>query len=477
MQIYALLAKRTLWSSQAILPVLAFAASSAIFLTVAGGVHAMGTWLVTDKESGNAYSFDALLSIQTIYTVLAWIAAIILLIPMFTLGASAARLSARRRDERLASLRLMGASTTLIVGLSVADAVVYAAMGYVLGLLLYLLLCLPFGALKFANVPLGAQNMLLPLDVILWCFLGCLLLAALSSLFGLAKVTISPLGVRTRTKAGSAGWISLGIGIILVIIAMTVSSFSKGVGSIFSANGDYVGQAIFYLIMFIGVPALLTMLAIDLFGTFIVWTYATVRVRMTQKPSVLLGYRAVLESPRAAWRQVSGVALSTFMVTFFGPILIMLNEQYGASSQRHTVNSDNSFDVFFGDIFQGLILMLFFSYLLVTLSAVLNQSSSIYERSSLYSSLNMMGAPIGVLQSSRRTVVFGPLVIISVISSLLAFPVSLMVTAAGASGELLLRMFGLTFGAVTLGLVLVFCGLMVTGPLMRQVAHKPVSAL
>ena len=43
MQIYALLAKRTLWSSQAILPVLAFAASSALFLTVAGGVQALST--------------------------------------------------------------------------------------------------------------------------------------------------------------------------------------------------------------------------------------------------------------------------------------------------------------------------------------------------------------------------------------------------------------------------------------------------
>ena len=67
---------------------------------------------------------------------LAWVAALVLIVPLFTLGASAARFECRRRDERLASLRLIGASTTLIVGLSVADALVYSLVGFIIGLLL-----------------------------------------------------------------------------------------------------------------------------------------------------------------------------------------------------------------------------------------------------------------------------------------------------------------------------------------------------
>ena len=127
MQIYALLAKRTLWSSQAILPVLAFAASSALFLTVAGGVQALSTWL---EHANVDHEMINLMGIQKLYMGLAWVAALVLIVPLFTLGASAARLSARRRDERLASLRLIGASTTLIVGLSVADALVYSLVGF-----------------------------------------------------------------------------------------------------------------------------------------------------------------------------------------------------------------------------------------------------------------------------------------------------------------------------------------------------------
>ena len=108
---------------------------------------------------------------------------------------------------------------------------------------------------------------------------------------------------------------------------------------------------------------------------------------------------------------------------------------------------------------------------------MLNQSAAIYERGSLYSSLNMMGTPTKLLQASRLTVVFGPLVLISVISALLGLPLTALIAAQGLPGEVLAKMFGLTFGAIALGLVLVYVGLLATIPFMRQVTHKPVSAL
>ena len=79
MQIYALLAKRTLWSSQAILPVLAFAASSALFLTVAGGVQALSTWL---EHANVDHEMINLMGIQKLYMGLAWVAALVLIVPL-----------------------------------------------------------------------------------------------------------------------------------------------------------------------------------------------------------------------------------------------------------------------------------------------------------------------------------------------------------------------------------------------------------
>ena len=84
MQIYAL-AKRTLWSSQAILPVLAFAASLGAVLTVAGGVQALSTWL---EHANVDHEMINLMGIQKLYMGLAWVAALVLIVPLFTLGAS-----------------------------------------------------------------------------------------------------------------------------------------------------------------------------------------------------------------------------------------------------------------------------------------------------------------------------------------------------------------------------------------------------
>ena len=65
-----------------------------------------------------------------------------------------------------------------------------------------------------------------------------------------------------------------------------------------------------------------------------------------------------------------------------------------------------------------------------------------------------------MLQASRLTVVFGPLVLISVISALLGLPLTALIAAQGLSGEILTKMFGMTFGAIALGLALVYVGLL-----------------
>ncbi|BAV86473.1 hypothetical protein RA11412_0174 [Rothia aeria] len=158
MQTFKLLARRTLPTSQATLPVLAFAASAALFLLIAGGIHAFYLWLggdastATSVEAGSGTKNTAH-TLQPLYLMLAWVSGFLLLTPLFTLGASAARLSARRRDDRLATLRLLGASTRQLTLYTMLDSVIYAAVGFVLGFIVYLILVLPFGMLRFQNIP------------------------------------------------------------------------------------------------------------------------------------------------------------------------------------------------------------------------------------------------------------------------------------------------------------------------------------
>ena len=476
MQTFKLLARRTLPTSQAVLPVLAFAASAALFLLIAGGIHAFYTWLggdastATSVETGSGTKNTAH-TMQPLYLMLAWISGFLLLTPLFTLGASAARLSARRRDDRLATLRLLGASTRRLTLYTMLDSVIYAAVGFVLGFIAYLILVLPFGMLRFQNIPLGPENMLLPPPIVLVCGFVSLIIAATSSLFGLSKVTISPLGVRTRSDKPSLGKRALILGCALLVVGFIGAIASQ---VIMNLAADSMGSNGFVLVLvttiMFGLPILLTMLAVDLIGGFVVGLYARIRVRTARTPATLLAYRSILESPRAAWRQVSGVAMTTFIAAFVGPILGMVNSAPG-------VEEGSAESYLIGDILQGLVLVLFLSYLLVALSALLNQSAAIYERSSLYSSLRMMGTEAAVLKRSRRIVVFGPLLLVSCMSAVVALPLFVLLLGSALTETGLLYTAALVFGSIAMGLGLVFAALAATGPVMEQVSRKPVSAV
>ena len=478
MQTFKLLARRTLPTSQAVLPVLAFAASAALFLLIAGGIHAFYLWLggdastATSVEAGSGTKNTAH-TLQPLYLMLAWVSGFLLLTPLFTLGASAARLSARRRDDRLATLRLLGASTRQLTLYTMLDSVIYAAVGFVLGFIVYLVLVLPFGMLRFQNIPLGPENMLLPLPIVLVCGIVCLIIAATSSLFGLSKVTISPLGVRTRSDKPSLGKRALILGCVLLVMGFVGAIASQVIMNLAADSMDSNGFVLVLVItIMFGLPILLTMLAVDLIGGFVVGLYARIRVRTARTPATLLAYRSILESPRAAWRQVSGVAMTTFIAALIGPVLGQLFHESTSQARRNVQD-----DTLLNDMWQGLFLLMFLSYLLVALSALLNQSAAIYERGSLYSSLRMMGTEAAVLKRSRRIVVFGPLLLVSTLSGLLALVLFGLIARSGVEPRFLLQSLGMIVVAIVLGMGLVFASLAATGPVMERVSRKPVSAV
>ncbi|WP_424116384.1 FtsX-like permease family protein, partial [Rothia aeria] len=330
MQTFTMLARRTLPTTQAVMPVLAFAASAALTLLVAGGIQAFHLWLGDPSLPGRGAQSHPSNYLQSAYILLAWASGFLLLTPLFTLGASAARLSARRRDDRLATLRLLGASTGRITLYTVAEALIYATVGFFIGFVLYLVLTIPFGMLHFLDTPLGAHNMILPAHLVFACYVGCLVIAALSSLFGLSKVTISPLGVRTRANAPKAGIVFLIAGLAVLVLGfigaqLVLKILRASVGDGTFGTAMSVMFVLLILTLIVVFPLVLGMIAVDLLGGFTVWLYATIRVRIARTPAALLAWRAVLESPRAAWRQVSGVAMTTFIAAFVGPILGMVN--------------------------------------------------------------------------------------------------------------------------------------------------------
>src|SRR5690606_22997759 len=132
------------------------------------------------------------------------------------LGGAAARLSARRRDDRLATLRLLGATTATVARLTVLEAAAVAASGALVGVGGYLVLGPFVQLIPFRGERIGAAFWLAPW-VVACVVVAVTLLAALSAVVGLRQVSISPLGVRRRQDAPRAGWVRAVVGGVVVL--------------------------------------------------------------------------------------------------------------------------------------------------------------------------------------------------------------------------------------------------------------------
>src|SRR5699024_4632250 len=105
------------------LAIVAFAVTTAVSLLVLGGWSAFAARAQADPTDTDL----------GFYVTLAGIASGLLLVPLVTLGGAASRLAVARRDARLAALRLAGATTPQVVGLTLLDSARQALLGGLAG--------------------------------------------------------------------------------------------------------------------------------------------------------------------------------------------------------------------------------------------------------------------------------------------------------------------------------------------------------
>ena len=185
------LGRRSLTSASSVLVAAAFFACATLFLTVAAGA-----WMffqIPPSPDPAEQGFDIM------YKTLAGLATALLIIPAATLASASATLSARRQDERLSTMSLLGARRSQITALAVAEPLIPAVAGIVLGVVGYLGLALPVSFIHFMGEPIGYANMLMPAWLILVVVVFLAMVCAGSALLGLRKVAVSPLGVRTKS--------------------------------------------------------------------------------------------------------------------------------------------------------------------------------------------------------------------------------------------------------------------------------------
>ncbi|MFC4062504.1 ABC transporter permease [Planomonospora corallina] len=230
------------------------------------------------------------------YQALALIATVLMVVPLLVFGGAAARLTVARRDQRLAALRLVGATGGQVVAMTAAEAMITASAGAVAGALLYGLLIPLLTRIEIGGGPWFAADLWPGLPYALAVPATVPLLVGLSAVAGLRRVVVSPLGVARRETPPAMRFVRV-VALLAVLAAVPALSAGAGAGVIAGVLG-------------------LAFLAINLAGPWVVGVIGRVTVRLARGPARLLAGRRLVDDPRAAWRTVSGVALTGFVAGF-----------------------------------------------------------------------------------------------------------------------------------------------------------------
>ncbi|REJ04799.1 permease [Microbacterium bovistercoris] len=368
------------------IPAVAFGIVTGLVLTVLGGAQSFWTW---DDE----YGF--------IYQGLAAIALVLLVVPMMNLGGAAARLSARRRDERLSTLRLLGVTPAGVSFATIVESALIAAIGAIAGVLLYFALTPLIGLIPFRGSPLGVLSVILPAWQIIAVFGGVILLAVVSAVIGLRRVNISPLGVRMRADAPRVGAVRAVV-VVLVVIAgfIAVKLLPMIAGAVYLIAGL---AAVFGLVLAV----------LNLIGPWVVSVRARRQLRKAETPERMLSARMVLDAPKAAWRQVSGISMASFMAVFAGTGVAMMDVMGTDDARPQDL-------ALVTDMRTGLLITLIGSFLMVAASVGVNQASAIVDQHELHASLHRLGVPMGTVDAARTRAIMSPLMVTAIGSALCA---------------------------------------------------------
>lgn len=431
-----LFADRQAW----LLPVAAFAVVSALSLSVAGGVRFFFT--LGEQAVGAMGGF---------YMILAALAAVLLVMPVISLAGAAAKLLARRRDERLSSLRLIGASSGLLRTLTVVEASVLAIVGALTGVIGYVVLMPLAGLLRFAGGPIGMAGMWLGLPGLLAVLAAIVVIGVSASIGGLRRVEITPLGVRTRQRPARLHWFRIVAAVVLLIAAQL---FANALGA---------GSIMIVIVMILAAFAV-PMIALHFIGPWLIKIVTGWRLRRASTAEALVAARAVLESPQQAWSQIGGVALTTYIGVVGGAGMSLANI---ATSDQDSAGMDPVEMNLVADLQTGVLLTMVIAFLLAACSVAITQTAQVLDRASLYQGLRRIGMSSVQLESCRRRAIFGPLWIVLIFTLIAAVATALPLLGVAVVVSPLSML--VVAACLVLGIVLIRVGLLSSTSTLRVV--------
>ncbi|MGD0345033.1 MAG: FtsX-like permease family protein [Acidimicrobiales bacterium] len=255
--------------------------------------------------------------------------AVALLLPVLILIATASRLSAARREERFAAMRLVGATPRQISAVSAVEATVAAVAGVAAGFALFfvfrpLLYHVPFTGAPFAQGDLSLQWIDIALAVI-----GVPVAAVVSARLALRRVQISPLGVSRRASSRPPRIVR----IIPLLAGIAVLAYFDVVGKPGSNGSQILELLVGFVLLIVGLV---------LAGPWFTTAGSRLMVKRADRPATLIAGRRLLDNPKAAFRFISGLVIALFvasaMIGALSSIAAATSSSSGGSAGRDTLS-------------------------------------------------------------------------------------------------------------------------------------------
>jgi hypothetical protein len=230
------------------------------------------------------------------------VVALAMLAPVLIFIATATRLSAARREQRFAAMRLVGATRGQVSLLAATESTAAAVLGVAAGFGIFFLLRAPVAGIPFLGEPFFPADMALSLPDILAVALGVPVAAAVAARLALHRVHVSPLGVARRTTPRPPrAW-----RVLPLLAGLAELGFFVVRGTPASPGGEVWALLSGFLLIIVG---------LIIAGPWLTMAAARVMARRTSRPGALIAARRLADDPGAAFRAVSGLVLALFITT------------------------------------------------------------------------------------------------------------------------------------------------------------------
>ncbi len=252
--------------------------------------------------------------------------AVALLLPVLILIATASRLSAARREERFAAMRLVGATPRQVSVVSAIEAVVAAVAGVVIGFGLFFVFRPLLYRVPFTGAPLAQGDLSLHWINVLLVVIGVPLAAVVSARLALRRVQGSPLDVKRRASAHPPRIVR----IIPLLAGIALLAYFDSAGK----PGAIGGQLLELLVGFV-----LLVVGLVLAGPWFTTTGSRLMTKRANHPATLIAGRRLLDNPKAAFRFISGLVIALFVASALIGALSSIKAFAGSPGEGAAANS------------------------------------------------------------------------------------------------------------------------------------------